>query len=215
MKLSNGAGGAAAAMLLLVLGTFDATPSRAWQMDAPATTQAAPAPSGAADPAAAPAAQLSPAVQAVPQSAPQPIAQPAPLQPAVQIVPPTVDNAVSKAEENCLATAIYFEAKGEPRRGQLAVAQVILNRTHSGRFPTTVCGVVKQRGQFSFVHGGRLPAAPRGCAAWHQALAIADKVLEGSAERVVSNALFFHARGVTAGWHAVRVAQIGNQVFYR
>jgi spore germination cell wall hydrolase CwlJ-like protein len=137
------------------------------------------------------------------------------LQPAVQIAEPKAETAVSKAEADCLATAVYFEAKGEPMRGQLAVAQVILNRTRSARFPATVCGVVKQRGQFSFVHGGRLPVAPRGSAAWRQAVSVAAKVLDGSAERVASNALFFHARGVTAGWHVVRVAQIGNQVFYR
>ena len=61
------------------------------------------------------------------------------------------------AEQECLARAVYFEAKGEPLRGQLAVAQVILNRTQSGRFPSSVCGVVKQRGQFSFVRGGHFP----------------------------------------------------------
>jgi spore germination cell wall hydrolase CwlJ-like protein len=94
------------------------------------------------------------------------------------------------------------------------VAQVIVNRTRSGRFPGTVCGVVKQRGQFSFVHGGHLPRAPHGNE-WSKSLAVARLVLDGSGERVASNALFFHASGVSAGWHAVRIARIGNQVFYR
>lgn len=207
MRLSNRAGGVAAAMLLLALGTINPTPSRAWQMDVP--TNAPAAASAPAAPAEAAPAPIVPAVQSLPQAAPQPIAQP-----AVETVEPAVDT-VSKAEEDCLATAVYFEAKGEPRRGQIAVAQVILNRTHSGRFPHTVCGVVKQRGQFSFVHGGHLPAVSHNAAGWHAALSAAQKVLDGSAEKVAANALFFHARGVSAGWHAVRVAQIGNQVFYR
>ena len=56
-----------------------------------------------------------------------------------------------------MAGAIYFEAKGEPLSGQLAVAEVILNRAKSGRFPKAICSVVTQRGQFSFVRGGRIP----------------------------------------------------------
>lgn len=194
-------------MLLLALGTINPTPSRAWQMNVPTNAPAASVPTAPAEAAPAPSA---PAAQSLPQAAAQPIAQP-----AVETVEPTAETAVSKAEEDCLATAVYFEAKGEPRRGQIAVAQVILNRTHSGRFPHTVCGVVKQRGQFSFVHGGHLPAVSHSAAGWHAALSAAQKVLDGSAEQVAANALFFHARGVSAGWHAVRVAQIGNQVFYR
>ena len=63
-------------------------------------------------------------------------------------------------ELECLATGIYFESKGEPLTGQLAVGQVIANRAQSGRFPSTYCGVLLQRGQFSFVRGGSLPSAP-------------------------------------------------------
>ena len=62
------------------------------------------------------------------------------------------------SELECLAGAVYFESKGEPLSGQLAVANVIINRTKSGRFPTSICSVVKQPGQFSFVRGGRIPA---------------------------------------------------------
>ena len=64
------------------------------------------------------------------------------------------DNAAADEALECLAGAIYFESKGEPLTGQLAVAEVIINRAKSGRFPTDVCAVVKQRGQFSFVRGG-------------------------------------------------------------
>lgn len=119
-------------------------------------------------------------------------------------------------ELECLATGVYFESKSEPLAGQLAVGQVIANRADSGgRFPSTYCGVLLQRGQFSFVRGGRLPAAPRASAAWRTAAAIARRALDGTSERPAANALFFHARSVSAGWHAVRVAAIGNHLFYR
>ena len=206
MRFSNAAGGFAAAMLLLLLGTFNPTPSRAWQMDA----------ANVAPPAAAPAVPLQAAI--APAPAPAPLLQPTETAPSPQTdATDEADaaSAIDAAEQECLATAVYFEAKGEPTRGQRAVAEVVLNRTRSGRFPSTVCGVVRQRGQFSFVHGGRLPAVPRGSAAWHKAVSVARMVQDGKAERVASNALFFHARSVSAGWHAVRVAQIGNHLFYR
>jgi hypothetical protein len=216
MRFSTGAGGFAAAMTLLVAATFYPTPSLAWQVDPAIPAQPAatvPAPAVAQTPITLPAVpapvvsadQAQAHLQLLPVSPP-----PSPAKMAL-----AQDATVDQAEENCLATAVYFEAKGEPMRGQRAVAEVILNRMRSGRFPSSACGVVKQRGQFSFVRAGRLPAVPRDCAAWHTAVAVARAALEGSGERVVSNALFFHARGVTAGWRAVRVAQIGNQVFYR
>lgn len=209
MRFSNGAGGFAAAMFLLLLGTFNPTPSRAWQVNLPAAVPAPAAPLAPIDAAPAPADAAGPAAQVQAQTVVEPAIATLPVMPA------PAAKTIDKAEQECLATAVYFEAKGEPHRGQVAVAQVILNRTHSGRFPASVCGVVRQRGQFSFVHGGRLPAAPRASAQWHQAASVARDALDGSGERVASNALFFHARGVVAGWHAVRVAQIGNQVFYR
>ena len=82
-------------------------------------------------------------------------------------------------EVECLATGIYFESKGEPLAGQLAVGQVIANRADSaGRFPSTYCGVLFQRGQFSFVHGGRLPHVSRDNRQWQTAVAIA-KIVDG------------------------------------
>ena len=80
-------------------------------------------------------------------------------------------------ELDCLATGIYFEAKSEPLAGQLAVGKVIANRAQSGgRFPSTYCGVLFQRGQFSFVHGRSLPSAPRSSRQWQTAVAIANHV---------------------------------------
>ena len=119
-------------------------------------------------------------------------------------------------ELDCLATGIYFEAKGEPLAGQLAVGKVIANRTESGgRFPGTYCGVLFQRGQFSFVHGHSLPSVSHENRQWQTAVAIAEIVDQDLKESPVGDALFFHARYVAPGWHAKRVASIGNHVFYR
>lgn len=120
------------------------------------------------------------------------------------------------SELECLATGIYFESKGEPLAGQLAVGKVIANRAQSGgRFPSTYCGVLLQRGQFSFVHRGRLPAVPRANKQWQTAVALAKIVDQDLKESLVGNALFFHARHVSPGWRLKRVASIGNHVFYR
>jgi len=119
-------------------------------------------------------------------------------------------------ELDCLATGIYFEAKSEPLAGQLAVGQVIANRSQSGgRFPASYCGVLFQRGQFSFVHGHSLPSVSHSNRQWQTAVAIAKIVDQDLKESSVGNALFFHARYVSPGWHLKRVAAIGNHVFYR
>jgi len=123
--------------------------------------------------------------------------------------------AIDDDELNCLAIGVYYESKGEPLEGQLAVAEVILNRSESGRFPRSVCGVLKQRGQFSFVRGGQLPQPSEGSRAWKTALAVA-KVARGDMwDSRVSNALYFHARYVSPGWRRARVGSVGNHIFYR
>jgi spore germination cell wall hydrolase CwlJ-like protein len=119
-------------------------------------------------------------------------------------------------EVECLATGIYFESKGEPLAGQLAVGKVIANRAASGgRFPSTYCGVLFQRGQFSFVHGHSLPSVAHSNRQWQTAVAIARIVDQRLQASSVGNALFFHARYVSPGWGLKRVASIGNHVFYR
>jgi spore germination cell wall hydrolase CwlJ-like protein len=199
----------AAAVMVPILGiTFHATPSLAWQIDAPAV----------------PVPAVIQTLPEVPTSAPAtPVAVPEPAPPAAE-APRTLAEAMASepagrrvdAELECLAGAVYFEAKGEPLKGQLGVARVILNRTRSGRFPATACGVVKQRGQFSFVRGGRFPAIARGSAAWRTALSVARAARDGHVESPAGKALFFHARSVSPGWRGVtQVAAIGNHVFYR
>jgi N-acetylmuramoyl-L-alanine amidase len=119
------------------------------------------------------------------------------------------------SEQRCLATAVYFESKGEPLDGQLAVAHVIMNRATSGRFASTLCGVVRQPGQFSFVRGGAMPAVARDSANWRTAVAIAKIAQRDLWNASNDNALYFHARRVAPGWRMARVGTIGNHVFYR
>lgn len=119
------------------------------------------------------------------------------------------------AEQECLAGAVYFEARSESLDGQLAVADVILNRADSGRFASTVCGVVHQPGQFSFVRGGRMPAINRSSQDWREAVAIARIAEKDRWESAASDALFFHATHVSPRWKLRRIATVGNHVFYR
>lgn len=118
------------------------------------------------------------------------------------------------SELNCLAVGVYYESKGEPLAGQLAVAEVILNRSTSGRFPRSVCSVITQRGQFSFVRGGQLPRPPAN-AQWRKALAVAQVAQKDLWDSPAANALYFHARYVSPGWKRARVGTIGNHIFYR
>lgn len=118
-------------------------------------------------------------------------------------------------EEKCLAGTVYFEAKGESLIGQLAVAKVVLARRESSRFPDSICDVVYQRSQFSFVRGGRMPAINTSGKAWRNAVAIAQIALDGDWESPVEGALFFHARRVSPGWRLTRIATVDNHVFYR
>jgi spore germination cell wall hydrolase CwlJ-like protein len=119
------------------------------------------------------------------------------------------------SEERCLAGAVYFESKGESLAGQLAVARVVIARAKSGRFPTTLCGVVYQKSQFSFVRGGGMPPIATGSTHWRNAVAISRIALENSWKSPVEGALFFHARHVSPGWRLTRIGSIDNHIFYR
>ena len=116
----------------------------------------------------------------------------------------------------CLAVGIYFESKSEPLAGQLAVGEVIANRANSnGRFPSTYCGVLFQRSQFSFIRGKSWPAVNKSSRQWQNAVAIARIVDQDLKDSAVGNALFFHAKHVSPRWRLKRVASVGNHVFYR
>ena len=125
------------------------------------------------------------------------------------------DDMASSEELRCLAGAIYFEAQGEPLNGQLAVAQVILNRTKSGRFPTGVCDVIKQRGQFSFVRHGAIPSVSPSRAAYRTAVAVAKVALADAWDTSAGKALYFNTPGNRPGVRVQKIAAIGNHIFYR
>ena len=120
-------------------------------------------------------------------------------------------------EQDCLASAVYFEARGEPIEGQLAVAEVVLNRAGSGRYPSSICGVVLQPWQFSFVNAtGRIPAADRASEAWRKAVAIARIAQDRVTTQLASNVLWYHADYVAPSWgrRLSRNTKIGLHIFY-
>lgn len=128
-------------------------------------------------------------------------------------------------EKNCLATAIYFEARGETQLGQKAVAEVILARTRAKDRPKTICGVVYEGAkrntrycQFSFACDG-IADKVRDRGAWSRAMKIASATMRtgGKANAVAGNATYYHANYVNPSWAArmVKVATIGTHVFYR
>jgi spore germination cell wall hydrolase CwlJ-like protein len=119
-------------------------------------------------------------------------------------------------EQECLVNAVYFEARGEPLEGQLAVAEVVLNRSRSGRYPPTICGVVTQRAQFSFVRRGVMPRADRSSEAWRRAVAIANIAQARDMRLLSDDVLWYHATYVSPSWgrRLARTTQIGLHIFY-
>nr|WP_223477120.1 cell wall hydrolase [Oricola indica] len=145
--------------------------------------------------------------------------------PVAYLNPPIIDTtpAVPKSELACLATAIYFEARGEPERGQKAVAQVILNRVASKAYPKTICGVVYQNAkrrnacQFSFACDGR-PDIAKEKKAWSRAKSIASDIVKGrGTPGATLSATHYHADYVSPRWarKMKRLSKIGNHIFYR
>jgi N-acetylmuramoyl-L-alanine amidase len=144
------------------------------------------------------------------------LAQPAaPTRTLANLVGAYSGSETGDGESECLARAVYWESRGEPLSGQLAVAEVVINRARSGRFAPTLCGVVRQPYQFSFVRRGAIPQPPSGSRDWHIAVAIARIATERLADGGAPSALFFHARRINPGWRLTRVATVGNHVFYR
>ena len=167
-----------------------------------------------------------PVVQAVVTTATNPIAAiaravtPAPAAtplPLSELVATNIAGGELDEQGKCLATAVYFESMGEPLEGQLAVAQVVINRARSGRSPGSWCGVVKQRAQFSFGRGGRFPRTDPACQAWAKAQAIARIAALNLTSRLSSDVLWYHADYVAPGWgrRLVKAEKIGAHIFYR
>jgi spore germination cell wall hydrolase CwlJ-like protein len=125
-------------------------------------------------------------------------------------------------ESRCLALAIYFEARGEPVRGQVAVGQVILNRVRSPLFPETICGVVyqgqMQKGcQFSFTCDGKSDN-PRDNAQWALAQDISKQIMRGEVWLPeVGYSTYYHANYVSPRWARSmnKIDKIGRHIFYK
>jgi spore germination cell wall hydrolase CwlJ-like protein len=134
---------------------------------------------------------------------------------------------VANAERDCLAQAIYHEARGESSAGQLAVANVIVNRARSEKYPSSLCGVIYQganqgryKCQFTFACDGRVDA-PGERQAWARSVALAKDVYAEYATgakigAVPDSALFYHTTNVRPSWSYTfsRVAEVGAHIFY-
>ncbi|MDS9467178.1 cell wall hydrolase [Paracoccus sp. MBLB3053] len=124
----------------------------------------------------------------------------------------TGSSKVSSTDLQCLSEALYFEARGEGSQGQRAVAEVILNRVDHPKFPKTVCGVVNQKGQFTY-----RKTRIREQGAFVRAQKIATTALQGGPRNLTKGATYFHTRAVRPSWSRrfERTAHIGSHYFYR
>ncbi len=129
---------------------------------------------------------------------------------------------VFSREELCLTQAVYFEARGEPLIGQVAIAEVVLNRVVNSRYPDDACEVVFQnqhlpnRCQFSFACDGKSdrPSDPR---AWERSLKIVALVMAGERSGVAKRATHYHASYVSPYWRLRlnKVGEVGRHIFYK
>ena len=130
--------------------------------------------------------------------------------------------AEGNAELQCLAEALYFEARGETVKGQFAVAEVIMNRVKSARFPGTLCGVINQgtgrkyQCQFTYTCDGHKEVInePR---AFARVSKVARAIIDGSAPKLTNGATHYHTTAVNPNWARVytKTARIGQNLFYR
>lgn len=132
--------------------------------------------------------------------------------------------ATGNAEWRCLTEALYFEARGEALQGQFAVAEVILNRRDSKKFPSSVCNVIGQGSksgkryacQFSYKCDGRAEVFSEG-KAYGRVAKVARLMLDGKPRNLTKGATFYHARSVRPSWSRKfhRTAKVGRHYFYR
>jgi hypothetical protein len=135
---------------------------------------------------------------------------------------PTDIEALDQRELGCLAQAIYYEARGETVRGQVAVGEVVMNRVRSKHYPNTICGVVYQGWrratgcQFTFTCDGSLDNRPTG-RAWQRAEHIAAQVMMGHTRSVVGASTHYHTTAVSPRWRPmlVETVRLGEHIFYR
>jgi len=184
-----------------------------------ALTQETGAPEALLDPAAPPMLSGESALQA---NLALPLAGPGAAAPSTAILASAAPIAQMRALD-CLAQAIYYEARSESEAGQRAVAQVVLNRMRHPAWPNSVCGVVYQGPmragggcQFTFTCDGSLRFAARG-EDWLRARQLASEALGGSVYQPVGLATFYHANYVMPAWapRLLKTAVIGTHLFYR
>lgn len=124
----------------------------------------------------------------------------------------------SQKQLNCLALNIYFEARGESRLGQRAVAWVTLNRVQSPDYPDNICDVVWEDSQFSWTNDGKTDT-PKDADAWIEAIGIANMVMQNyeQYEDPTEGAVMFHSTSVSPGWKKSyeKVTRIDNHIFYK
>lgn len=145
----------------------------------------------------------------VPGSAPPPVPQP------VDVVAAKPTKQVSAKEFRCLAMNVYWESRGQPLAGQLAVAHVTLNRAAAANFPASICGVVYQSCQFGWTCDGR-GDIPAESAAWKEAEEVAQRALDGD-DDPTGGALYFHQLSEHPQWAKGRYGHrvvIGQHVFF-
>jgi spore germination cell wall hydrolase CwlJ-like protein len=163
-----------------------------------------------------------------PADTPVPTARPQVLPAAVRIVTaPTQDQVssvqavIDNPQTQCLAEAMYYEARGEGPRGEKAIAEVIFNRVRSRLYPRSICGVVNEGAegacQFSFICNGQM-VADKSRRDWVRARVLAAAIIAGviKLDNETEGATSYHASYVDPDWdHLVRTVQIGNHIFYR
>ena len=122
-------------------------------------------------------------------------------------------------QANCIAVAVYHEARGESVEGQLAVARVIMNRAASGKYPASWCSVVKQPWQFSFVNPrtGEMPGVDAYSASWARAQGVTRLAMANVIPSLTNDVLWYHANYVAPSWgrRLNMATRIGAHIFYR
>jgi N-acetylmuramoyl-L-alanine amidase len=121
-----------------------------------------------------------------------------------------------KEQVECLAKNVYFEARGESQAGQIAVANVTMNRVSSKHFPNTVCDVVWEPKQFSWTHDGKSDT-PGDSAKYKDIYKLAKKVYNNQVIDITEGSTFYHADYVNPSWNQAmdRVTKIGTHIFYK
>lgn len=118
-----------------------------------------------------------------------------------------------KQQIDCLATAMYYESRGEPDLGKKAVGHVIMNRVESGKYPSDVCSVILQHKQFSFVKKKKVLTPPKN-EVYNDIRDLAENIYHDKSKDPTNNALHFHATYVNPKWKKRAKIKIGNHIFW-